>query len=130
MNNEIPAGTPGRQEITVTAENTAKALGSGTLEVFATPAMICLMENTAAKSVEKYLDSGFTTVGSSVDAKHLSPSPVGMKIVCETEIVSQNGAKITFSATVYDEKGVIGKGTHERFVVNSEKFMKKAYGKQ
>ena len=79
MYNIIPMGTLGSGETTVSEKNTAKTLGSGGLDVFATPAMILLMENTAAESVAKFLDENFSTVGTKIDIKHLSPSPIGAK---------------------------------------------------
>lgn len=129
MNNIIPEKTAGRGKTEVTDENTAVTLGSGSLRVFATPAMILLIENTAAKSVEKFLDDGFTTVGSLINVKHLSPSPVGSEITCETTAVMQDRAKIVFEAKVFDGAGLIGEGTHERFIVNKEKFTQKAEAK-
>lgn len=126
MENVIPINLTGRKEISVTEKNTAKALGSGTLEVFATPAMVCLMKNTAAESVEKLLGEEFSTVGSIIDIKHLSPSPIGAKIICETKVLSQDRAKLIFKVKAFDNKGIIGEGKHERFIINKEKFMTKA----
>lgn len=125
-NNMLEAGIKGKKEITVTQDKTAKAMGSGTLDVFATPAMIALMENTAFESVAAELEPGSDTVGTALNVKHVSASPVGMKITCETELIKVDGRALTFSVKAYDEAGLIGEGEHERFIVFEEKFQKKA----
>ena len=125
----LKEGIKGKKEIAVTQELTAKAMGSGTLDVYATPAMIALMENTAYESVAPELEEGSGTVGTSIQVKHVSASPVGMKITCETELVKVDGRALTFSVKAYDEAGLIGEGEHERFVIFEEKFQKKADGK-
>ena len=117
-------------EIEVNDDNTAAAMGSGTLAVFATPAMIALIEETAWRSVEPYLEDGQCTVGTKLDVSHLSPTPVGMAVKCETELVGVDGRCLKFKAEVFDETGLIGTGTHERFIVYSEKFQTKAGGKK
>jgi predicted thioesterase len=111
--------------MTVTREYTAKAMSSGSLEVYATPAMIALMEETAFLSVQDHLDEGCGTVGTKVDIEHVSASPLGMKITCESELVEIKDRKLVFSVSAYDEVGLIGKGTHERFIINNEKFQNK-----
>ena len=115
---------------TVTEEKTAAALGSGTLSVYATPAMIALMENTALRSVADKLDDGMTTVGTKIDIVHTSASPVGSTITCESELTWIDRRRLVFSVTAYDNAGEIGKGTHERFIVDCGKFMEKANAKQ
>ncbi len=122
----LEAGIKGKREITVTLDKTAKAMGSGTLDVFATPAMIALMENTAFESVAAELEPGSGTVGTALNVKHVSASPVGMKITCETELIKVDGRALTFFVKAYDEAGLIGEGEHERFIVFEEKFQKKA----
>lgn len=122
-------GIKGRKEITVTTDKTAKTMGSGTLDVFATPAMIALIENTAWESVQPYLEEGSGTVGTLLNITHDAPTPVGMKVVCGTELTEVSGRRLVFSVEVTDEKGRIGGGTHERFIVNSEKFQNKANAK-
>lgn len=105
----------------------AKTMGSGTLDVFATPAMIALMEKTAWTSVAPYLEAGEGTVGIHLDISHDAPTPLGMTITCESELVEIDGRKLVFSVSAKDEKGtVIGRGTHERFVILEEKFQEKA----
>ena len=125
----LETGMKGRKEIVVTQEKTAKAMGSGTLDVFATPAMIALMETTAFESVAGELEEGSGTVGTALKVKHVAATPVGMKVVCETELVEVDGRALTFSVKAFDEKGLIGEGEHERFIVFNEKFQAKADAK-
>lgn len=125
----LEAGIKGTKEIMVTNENTAKTMGSGTLDVFATPAMIALMENTAYESVTAELGEGSGTVGTALNVKHVAATPVGMKVTCETELIKVDGRALTFSVKAFDEKGLIGEGEHERFIVFNEKFQAKADAK-
>lgn len=125
----LEAGIKGTKEIMVTNENTAKTMGSGTLDVFATPAMIALMENTAYESVAAELEEGSGTVGTALNVKHVAATPVGMKVTCETELIKVGGRALTFSVKAFDEKGLIGEGEHERFIVFNEKFQAKADAK-
>lgn len=125
----LEAGIKGTKEIMVTNENTAKTMGSGTLDVFATPAMIALMENTAYESVASELEEGSGTVGTALNVKHVAATPVGMKVTCETELVKVDGRALTFSVKAFDEKGLIGEGEHERFIVFNDKFQAKADAK-
>ena len=120
----LQAGIKGKKEISVTLDKTAKAMGSGTMDVFATPAMIALMENKAFES--DAAEDGRCSVGTAVYIKHVSPSPVGMKETCESELMKVDGRALTFSVKAFDEAGLIGEGTHERFIVFEEKFQKKA----
>lgn len=113
----------------VSVNDTAEYMGSGTLCVFATPAMIALIEETAWRSVGPYLETGQSTVGISLDIKHLSPTPLGMKVRCESTLSEFDGRRLKFTVNVYDEVGLIGSGTHERFIVNAEKFQSKANNK-
>ena len=112
----LEAGIKGQHTIIVEKENTAAVMKSGTLAVFATPAMIALIEETAWKSVADELEEGCVTVGTSLNVKHLAASPVGMKVTCNTTLVE-------------DETGKVGEGTHERFIVQAEKFQNKADAK-
>ena len=122
----LEIGIKGKQEVVANEMNSAKTMGSGTLDVFATPAMIALMEKTAWTSVADELDDGCGTVGISLNVAHSAPTPLGMKVTCESELTGIDGRKLTFYVKAYDEKGVIGEGTHERFVIQNEKFQKKA----
>lgn len=122
-------GIKGKISISVTDENTAAALGSGTLRVFSTPAMIALMEKTAWESVSPYLSEGESTVGISLDVKHLAATPVGDTVTCESELIEIDRRRLVFSLKVTDSVDVIGEGRHERFIVLNEKFMAKAESK-
>ncbi len=126
----LETGIKGYQEIVVSEKDTAKVHKSGTLDVLATPAMIALMEETAWKSVAEHLESGMGTVGVKLDIKHLAPTPVGMKVWCETLLEEVEGRKLVFSIKAFDETGEIGKGNHERFIVEEEKFQSKAEKKK
>ena len=126
----LKAGITGKQEVIADESNSAKTMGSGTLDVFATPAMIALMEKTAWTSVADELEDGCGTVGISLNVAHSAPTPLGMKVTCESELTAVDGRKLTFSVKAYDEKGVIGEGTHERFIIQNEKFQKKANQKK
>ncbi|MCC8014395.1 MAG: thioesterase family protein [Eubacterium sp.] len=125
----LEAGIKGREEVKETKENTARALGSGELDVFATPAMIALMEKTAWKSVAAEVGEGNGTVGTLLNISHLSASPLGASIVCESELTEVKGRELVFKVKAFDEKGLIGEGEHRRFVVNNEKFQTKANNK-
>ena len=116
-----------RHSVTLVVEHkdTAAVYGSGALEVFATPAMIALMEKTCLESVADKIGEGNTTVGIAVNIKHLKASPVGSTIRCEAEIVDVDRRRLVFSVKCYEDKTMVGEGIHERFVVDSEKFMSK-----
>lgn len=126
---DISVGIKGRCETSVTPDRTAAAMGSGELEVFATPAMAALMEKTAAESVKPCLDSESTTVGVSLSIEHTSATPAGMSVYCESELCSVDGRMLTFSVTAYDAAGVIGRGEHVRCIVGKDRFMQKAAAK-
>ena len=125
----LEVGIKGQRETIVTKENTAAGIGSGSLEVFSTPMMILLMEESCFMSVHDILEEGFTTVGTCVNVKHLSATPLGMKVVIKSELIKVDGRALTFKVEAYDEKGLIGEGIHERFIVNNEKFQAKTDSK-
>lgn len=108
---------------------TARKMGSGTLDVLATPSMIALIEETAWRSVEKELEEGQATVGTNLKVDHLAPTPVGMKVNCTTELTEVDGRRLVFTVSVNDECSEIGRGTHERFIIGAEKFQAKANAK-
>ncbi len=122
----METGIKGREEVTVTPELTAESIGSGTVPVFATPMMISLVEKACRCSVEPYLDEGQTTVGTLVNVAHLAATPVGMRVWCETELVETDRRRLVFRVTVRDDAGPVGEGTHERFIIDSDRFVKKA----
>ena len=126
----LKEGVKGTQEIMVTEENTAKVMGSGALDVFATPAMIALMEKTAWESVQPYLEEGSGTVGTLMNVKHVAATPVGMEVTCETKLVEVDRKRLVFEVKAYDAAGVIGEGTHERFIIDNERFLAKAEAKK
>ena len=109
----------------VTDGNTARALGSGDMDVFATPAMVALMENAAMNAVAAVLPEGSTTVGSEINTTHVKPSPLGAEVSARAVLVAVEGRKLTFEVEAADNAGTIGKGTHVRFVVDKERFMAK-----
>ncbi len=126
---EIKVGLKGIVKENVTESNTAKAVGSGGLEVFATPAMIALMEKASFLAIDEYLDEGSTSVGTMVNIEHVSATPVGATVTVESVVTAVDGRKISFEVTASDNAGLIGKGTHERFIINAEKFMAKTNSK-
>ena len=113
----------------VTEERTARAMGSGSLPVYATPAMTCLMEKAATEAVEALVPEGWTTVGISLHVAHTAATPVGLTVRAEAEVTAVEGRKIIFTVRAYDEQGEIGVGSHERFAVAKEKFLAKAAAK-
>lgn len=118
-------GIEGHSEIIVKIEDTAASYGSGLIEVFATPAMIGLMESTAQLSIQSFLEVGFITLGTELNIKHLKATPVGMNVRCETKLISIEGKKLVFEVSAFDEVAMIGNGTHSRYIVDAEKFMAK-----
>ena len=109
--------------LTVSASDTAAALGSGDMEVLATPALIALMENAAMLCVAPYLAAGQTTVGSQIASTHLKPTPVGGTAKAKAELREIDGRKLVFDVSASDEQGSVGNGTHVRYIVDREKFM-------
>jgi len=123
---EIPVGIKSSKTIVVQEKDSAKSLGSGGLDVFGTPAMIALMENVALDMIREYLPEGNDSVGMAINAKHLKASPIGEEITCEAEIIAVDGRKVSYEIKAYDsKKDLIGASTHERFVVDIERFMSK-----
>ncbi len=123
----LETGIRGTQSVKAEESNSAKVMGSGTMDVFATPAMIALMEKTAWMSVAAELEEGQGTVGTKLEITHDAPTPLGMTVTCESELTEIDGRRLVFAVTAKDETGtVIGKGRHERFIVWEEKFQAKA----
>ncbi|MBQ7966023.1 MAG: thioesterase family protein [Ruminococcus sp.] len=115
--------------IKVTPDKTAKVMGSGILDVFATPSMVALMEQTAAESVQPLLDEGVTSVGTKINVEHLSADPVGIEVKCESTLTEVDNRRLCFDIVVSDKHGVVGKAYHERFLIKSESFMNKTNAK-
>ena len=109
----------------VSAANTAATLGSGDMDVFATPAMLALMENAAMLAVKDHLPEGSATVGTQINTSHLKASPLGATITASAELTAVDGRRLTFAVKAWDEKGIIGEGSHTRFVVDRERFLSK-----
>ena len=126
---ELKVGIKGEQKGVVTADKTAKAMGSGELNVFATPAMIALMEKTAYRSVADCLEEGQGTVGTMMNIKHVSSTPVGLRVRATSELIAIDRRKLTFHVAAYDEAGLIGEGEHERFIIDDARFQEKADAK-
>ena len=122
-------GIRGHREEVVTEAKTAAQVGSGLVPVFATPMMIALIEQTCNESVLSYLEPGQGTVGTHVDISHLSATPVGMRVWCDSELVEADSRRLLFSVKAYDECGLIGEGSHERFIIDTARFTAKAQEK-
>ena len=123
MSNLLKVGLKSTKELIVTEDKTARALGSGGVDVYATPAMIALMEQTARDLVQEYLADGETTVGTLVNVKHLAATPLNEKVFCEAELIEIDRKRLVFNVKAKDEHNIIGEGLHERFIINLEKFM-------
>ena len=121
----VTVGLKGRAETVVSDANTAQAACSGALPVFGTPFMCALMEEAAWKSIAPHLEEGQSTVGTRLEVSHDSATPVGMKVWAETEITEVDGKRLVLTVAAFDERGPIGRGTHERFIVTDERFLAK-----
>lgn len=121
----IEIGLKGRAETVVVPENTAAAVGSGLVPVFATPYMVALMEQAASSSLVPHLDDGQGSVGIHLDITHESATPIGLKVWAESEVTAVDGKQITFAVAAYDEVGLIGRGTHKRACISVDRFMAK-----
>lgn len=126
----IEIGIQGRAETVVTEKNTAAAMGSGLVPVFATPAMIALMEQAAAASLTPHLEEGQGSVGIHLDVSHQSATPIGMKVWAESQVTAVDGKQITFAVSAYDEAGLIGQGTHKRACITVDRFLSKTEQKK
>lgn len=126
---EITVGMKAEVGTLVEREDTAKEVGSGDLLVYSTPCMVALMEGAACEAIAEALPDIQTTVGIALNIEHISATPVGLDVRAEAEVTAVEGKVITFSVRAYDEVGEIGNGTHKRVIVNSQKFLDKAYAK-
>lgn len=125
MNVTLEKGLKHTTDKTVALDDTALKYNSGLVEVFATPAMIAMMENTCLECVGRFLPEGYGTVGFEVKIRHLKPTPVGEKVSCNAELLSIENKKLLFRVAAFDEHGKIGEGSHIRYIIDQEKFMEK-----
>ena len=125
----IETGAVGSAQLTVSDNELASNVGSGSLDVFATPVMIMLMEKAACSCLADHLEGDETTVGTEMNVKHTSATPPSMKVTAEAVLTAVNGREFTFRVTASDEKGPIGEGEHKRFLVYGEKFTAKTKAK-
>ena len=121
----IKINTKGYKEKIVTKNDSASKMKSGNLDVFATPCMIALMENTCSESVAPFLEKGYDTVGIEVNVKHISATGINKKVWCESLLINITKNILDFEIKAYDEKGLIGLGIHKRAIINIEKFLSK-----
>lgn len=119
----LTLGMTGEATTTVVHENTAAAVGAGGVEVFGTPMMVALMENAAWRTVAPHLDEGYVTVGTAVNIRHLTATPIGQKVRAQAELIQVDGRRLVFKVEAYDERQKIGDGQHERFIVKLDKFL-------
>ena len=126
---EITVGMKATVESYVEREDTAKEVGSGSLLVYATPCMVALMEGAACEAIADALKETETTVGTMLNIEHISATPVGLEVRAEAEVTAVEGKVITFSIKAYDEAGEIGHGTHKRVIINTQRFLDRAYTK-
>lgn len=125
----VKLGIKGRFETIVTTDNIATSVGSGKVKVLSTPNMITLMEKAALLSIEPYLEEGQSSVGTHLNVSHCSSTPVGMKVWAESEVIEIDRRRISFSVKAFDERGLIGEGTHDRFIIDIDKFQTRTDGK-
>lgn len=123
MELNIPLNLCNEEKEIVNANNVATVVGSGSVEVFATPAMIALMEKTANNSLRNYLPEDCVSVGVEINTKHIKASAIGKEIVCKSELIKVDGKKLFFNITAYEGEDMIGQASHTRVVVNKEKFL-------
>lgn len=122
-------GIRGEVIFTVEESGSAKTMGSGALDVLATPKMIAMLEKAAWESVQPYLEEGCGTVGTWMNVTHDAATPLGMQVRCTSELTAVDGRKLSFRVEAFDERGPIGHGTHERFIIRNESFQNKTNAK-
>lgn len=127
---ENAVGVVGSSFCKVSSGNTALAMGSGDMPVLATPALVSLMEAAASNSVLSFLGESETTVGTLIEVRHTSATPLGMEVHAESRLEEADGRRLVFSLRAWDEAGPVGEGRHERFIVSKEKFIQKSEGKK
>lgn len=125
MEFNISLGEEFTKEIIVTEDMSAMKVGSGTIDVFSTPSMIALMESVAQELLQSFLIEGYSSVGINVNINHVKGTKIGSKVTCSGKIIEVSGKKVTFTVEAYDEIGKIGEGTHKRYIINKEEFIKR-----
>lgn len=125
MITSLKVGDTFTSELIVKKEHSAAAFGSGAIDVFSTPMMIGLMENASLNCAQAGLEDAFGTVGTFVNIKHVAATPLGMKVTAKAELLEIDGKKLLFKVEAHDEMGLIGEGTHGRFIIDSKKFLEK-----
>ncbi len=126
----IQPGLVGEQVTTVTPELTARHLGSGGVDVYATPAMISLMEYASVAAIDHLLPEGHATVGTAVDVRHLAATPIGMRVRAQATLTEVGGRRLTFAVEAHDEVEKVGEGLHTRVVVDVERFVQRVEAKK
>lgn len=126
----IAIGTKGTASVLADTTNLAMTVGSGSLPVFATPMMAALMEQAACNAIADALAEGETTVGTSLEITHSAPTPTGLTVTATAEVTAVCGREISYHVSACDDAGIIGEGTHRRFLVDAEKFTAKAEKKR
>lgn len=130
MDYPLHPGMKSEKSEQVTADNTAIKYGSGGVDVYATPAMVGLMEGTCLAAVDPFLPEGLATVGTSLDIKHLAATPVGMQVRATAELIEIVGKRLVFAVEAFDEQDKIGSGIHERYIIDLAKFLQKNEAKK
>lgn len=125
----INPGSKGEKSTTVTPELTARHIGSGGLDVYATPAMIALMEAAAVTVLDPLLPEGQGSVGVALDVKHLAATPLGHTVRAEAEVTAVDGKRVTFTVRAWDDRELIGEGTHTRYIIDTARFMERVSAK-
>lgn len=130
MEFNLQVGMKAEKSDCVSENNTAIKFGSGGVAVYATPAMIGLMEGTCLAAVDPVLPEGMATVGTHLDVKHMAATPMGMKVRATAELLEISGKRLSFKVEAFDEKEKIGEGTHQRYIISLEKFLQNAEAKK
>ena len=125
----LKVGMTGEATVIVNSSNTAIKFGSGSVNVYATPAMVGLMENASIDAVDRYLPEGYATVGTKIEIRHMAATPIGMEVTANAEVIEIDGLKIKFKVEAFDKKEKIGEGTHSRYIVKLSDFLRKAESK-
>lgn len=120
---QIKPGVVGEYSLTVTENLTASHVGSGSLRVFSTPAMITFMERAAVTAIDPLLPPGYASVGTVVNVRHLAAALIGQMVRARAEVTAVNGRQVDFTVQAWDGNELIGEGTHTRFVIDTERFL-------